>query len=167
MNNMPGGRRGLVAPQNTFLETLIKRASAQAGDTGFILCNAQIVDFPVVYCSEEFSKLLGFPRSDVMRNSIRCELMGGALTEESTIGNHIFHNTCVCVTIVTFQIEKWTTYPSSRVGSTKSFTIEKTVKASGYKRKWYLSETNKTSLSCSWSPSEILPPLKNLWKANP
>ena len=86
MNNMPGGRRGLVAPQNTFLETLIKRASAQAGDTGFILCNAQIVDFPVVYCSEEFSKLLGFPRSDVMRNSIRCELMGGALTEESTIG---------------------------------------------------------------------------------
>ena len=56
---MPGGRRGLVAPQNTFLETLIKRASAQAGDTGFILCNAQIVDFPVVYCSEEFSKLLG------------------------------------------------------------------------------------------------------------
>ena len=99
---MPGGRRGLVAPQNTFLETLIKRASAQAGDTGFILCNAQIVDFPVVYCSEEFSKLLGFPRSDVMRNSIRCELMGGALTEESTIGKTKTLSQLTVVTIITF-----------------------------------------------------------------
>jgi len=32
---MPGGRRGLVAPQNTFLDTLIKKASAQGGDTGY------------------------------------------------------------------------------------------------------------------------------------
>ena len=84
---MPGGRRGLVAPQNTFLDSLIKRASAQAGDTGFLLANAQIVDFPVVYCSEEFSKLLGFPRSEVMQNSIRNDFMIGALTDRSTIGN--------------------------------------------------------------------------------
>lgn len=31
---MPGGRRGLVAPQNTFLDSLIKKAAAQAGDIG-------------------------------------------------------------------------------------------------------------------------------------
>lgn len=85
---MPGGRRGLVAPQNTFLDTLIKRASSQqSADTGFLLCNAQIVDFPVVFCSEEFSKLLGFPRSEVMQNSIRCDFMLGALSEKTTIGN--------------------------------------------------------------------------------
>ena len=83
---MPGGRRGLVAPQNTFLDSLIKKAAAQAGDTGFLLANAQIVDFPVVYCSEEFSKLLGFPRSEVMQNSIRNDFMVGALTDRSTIG---------------------------------------------------------------------------------
>ena len=85
---MPGGRRGLVAPQNTFLDTLIKKASAQGGDTGFLLCNAQIVDFPVVFCSEEFSKLLGFPRSEVMQNSIRSDFMVGALSEKSTIGKY-------------------------------------------------------------------------------
>ena len=83
---MPGGRRGLVAPQNTFLDTLIKKASSQGGDTGFLLINAQIVDFPVVFCSEEFSKLLGFPRSEVMQNSIRCDFMVGALSEKATIG---------------------------------------------------------------------------------
>jgi hypothetical protein len=87
---MPGGRRGLVAPQNTFLDTLIKKATLQAGDTGFLLANAQIVDFPVVYCSEQFSKLLGFPRSDVMQNSIRNDFMKGALSEKSTIGKQRF-----------------------------------------------------------------------------
>ena len=86
---MSGGRRGLVAPQNTFLDTLIKKASAQGGDTGFLLCNAQIVDFPVVFCSEEFSKLLGFPRSEVMQNSIRSDFMVGALSEKSTIGKYL------------------------------------------------------------------------------
>ena len=39
---MPGGRRGLVAPQNTFLDTLTKRAAmAGGGGTCFILANAQ------------------------------------------------------------------------------------------------------------------------------
>ena len=87
---MPGGRRGLVAPQNTFLDTLIKKEVAQGGDTGFLLCNAQIVDFPIVFCSEEFSKLLCFPRSEVMQNSIRSDFMVGALSEKATIGKYIF-----------------------------------------------------------------------------
>ena len=40
---MPSGaRRGLVAPQNTFLDTLTKRAAmAGGGGTCFILANAQ------------------------------------------------------------------------------------------------------------------------------
>lgn len=102
---MPGGRRGLVAPQNTFLDSLIKRAS-QLHDTwyannvsknkhdndkcdrdfSFLLANAQIVDFPVVYCSEEFSLLLGYPRCDVMQKPIRCEFMVGTLTDRNTLG---------------------------------------------------------------------------------
>ena len=57
--------------------------------SGFLLANAQIVEFPVVYCSEEFSKLLGFPRSEVMQNSIRNDFMVGALTDRTTIGNNV------------------------------------------------------------------------------
>ena len=82
---MPGGRRGLVAPQNTFLDVLIKRSHSQQ-DSSFILVNAQIVDYPIVYCSEEFSKLLGFKRSEVMQQSIRCDFMVGTLTDKSSIG---------------------------------------------------------------------------------
>ena len=85
---MPGGRRGLVAPKNTFLDVLIKRAASQP-DTSFIIVNAQIVDYPIVYCSEEFSKLLGFKRSEVMQQPIRCEFMCGTLTDKSTIGKSL------------------------------------------------------------------------------
>ena len=46
----------------------------------------QIVDFPIVYCSDEFSKLLGHPRFEVMQKSIRCEFMVGALTDKTSIG---------------------------------------------------------------------------------
>ena len=86
---MPGGRRGLVAPQNTFLDVLIKRAAGQP-DTSFVIINAQIVDYPIVYCSEEFSKLLGFKRSEVMQQPIRCDFMVGTLTDKSTIGKIIY-----------------------------------------------------------------------------
>ena len=81
---MPGGRRGLVAPQNTFLDVLIKRAHQQ--DTSFVLANAQIVDYPIVYCSEEFSKLMGFKRSEVMKQPLRCDFLVGTLTDKTTIG---------------------------------------------------------------------------------
>ena len=87
---MPGGRRGLVAPQNTFLDVLIKRSQQQQQDSSFILVNAQIVDYPIVYCSEEFSKLLGFKRSEVMQQSIRCDFMVGTLTDKPTIGKLLF-----------------------------------------------------------------------------
>ena len=84
--NMPGGRRGLVAPQNTFLENLIKRVAAEAVETCFLLCNAQIVDYPIVYCSEEFSRLLGYQKSEVMRRSAKCDFMAGTLTDADTTG---------------------------------------------------------------------------------
>ena len=56
---MPGGRRGLVAPQNTFLDNVMKRLS-QTPETSFIIGNAQIIDFPIVYVSDEFSRLVGY-----------------------------------------------------------------------------------------------------------
>lgn len=34
-------------------------------DSSFLLANAQIVDYPIVYCSETFCKLSGFNRAEV------------------------------------------------------------------------------------------------------
>ena len=54
-----GGRRGLVAPQNTFLDNVMKRLG-QNPDTSFLIGNAKIIDFPIVYVSDEFSRLVGY-----------------------------------------------------------------------------------------------------------
>ncbi|XP_050441193.1 potassium voltage-gated channel protein eag isoform X2 [Adelges cooleyi] len=81
---MPGGRRGLVAPQNTFLENIIRRSSSQP-DSSFLLANAQIVDFPIVYCNESFCKISGYNRAEVMQKSCRCSFMYGDLTDKETI----------------------------------------------------------------------------------
>ena len=56
---MTGGQRGLVAPQNTFLETVMKRV-AQQPESSFLIANAQIVDYPIVYVSDEFSTMVGY-----------------------------------------------------------------------------------------------------------
>ncbi|XP_031626664.1 potassium voltage-gated channel protein eag isoform X3 [Contarinia nasturtii] len=81
---MPGGRRGLVAPQNTFLENIIRRSNSQQ-DSSFLLANAQIVDYPIVYCNEAFCKISGFSRAEVMQKSCRCQFMCGELTDKETI----------------------------------------------------------------------------------
>ena len=57
---MPGGgQRGLVAPQNTFLESVMKKVSEQP-DCSFLIGNAQIVDYPIVFVSEQFSSMIGY-----------------------------------------------------------------------------------------------------------
>nr|XP_046232951.1 potassium voltage-gated channel subfamily H member 1b isoform X1 [Scatophagus argus] len=75
---MAGGRRGLVAPQNTFLENIVRRSN----DTNFVLGNAQIVDWPVVYSNDGFCKLSGYHRAEVMQKSSTCSFMYGELTDK-------------------------------------------------------------------------------------
>uniref|UniRef100_A0A668AU16 Potassium voltage-gated channel, subfamily H (eag-related), member 5a n=1 Tax=Myripristis murdjan TaxID=586833 RepID=A0A668AU16_9TELE len=65
---MHGGKRGLVAPQNTFLENIVRRSS----ETSFLLGNAQIVEWPVVYSNDGFCKLSGYHRAEVMHKSSTC-----------------------------------------------------------------------------------------------
>ncbi|XP_040003105.1 potassium voltage-gated channel subfamily H member 1b [Xiphias gladius] len=77
---MAGGRRGLVAPQNTFLENIVRRSN----DTNFVLGNAQIVDWPVVYSNDGFCKLSGYHRAEVMQKSSTCSFMYGELTDKET-----------------------------------------------------------------------------------
>ncbi|KAK1885723.1 Potassium voltage-gated channel subfamily H member 1 [Dissostichus eleginoides] len=71
---MAGGRRGLVAPQNTFLENIVH--------TNFVLGNAQIVDWPIVYSNDGFCKLSGYHRAEVMQKSSTCSFMYGELTDK-------------------------------------------------------------------------------------
>ncbi|KAJ8309419.1 hypothetical protein KUTeg_014293 [Tegillarca granosa] len=80
---MPGGRRGLVAPQNTFLENIIRRSNGQ--HSSFILANARIVEYPIVYCNEGFCKLSGYNRAEVMQKSSTCSFMYGDLTDKNTV----------------------------------------------------------------------------------
>ncbi|KAK9738538.1 PAS domain [Popillia japonica] len=55
-------------------------------DSSFLLANAQIVDFPIVYCNESFCKISGYNRAEVMQKSCRCAFMFGELTDKDTIG---------------------------------------------------------------------------------
>uniref|UniRef100_UPI0037E95793 voltage-gated delayed rectifier potassium channel KCNH5-like n=1 Tax=Semicossyphus pulcher TaxID=241346 RepID=UPI0037E95793 len=80
---MHGGKRGLVAPQNTFLENIVRRSS----ETSFLLGNAQIVQWPVVYSNDGFCKLSGFHRAEVMHRSSTCNFMYGDLTDKNSIDN--------------------------------------------------------------------------------
>ncbi|CAM4653235.1 unnamed protein product [Leuciscus chuanchicus] len=77
---MAGGRRGLVAPQNTFLENIVRRSN----DTNFVLGNAQIVDWPIVYSNDGFCKLSGYHRAEVMQKSSTCSFLYGELTDKET-----------------------------------------------------------------------------------
>uniref|UniRef100_A0A1I8JDJ1 Potassium voltage-gated channel protein eag n=1 Tax=Macrostomum lignano TaxID=282301 RepID=A0A1I8JDJ1_9PLAT len=80
---MSGSRRGLVAPQNTFLENIIRRCNGQ--HSSFLLANARIVDYPIVYCNDGFSKLSGFSRAEAMQRSCTCNFMYSDQTDPESI----------------------------------------------------------------------------------
>ncbi|CEF62317.1 Potassium voltage-gated channel subfamily H member 5 [Strongyloides ratti] len=80
---MVTAKRGLVAPQNTFLENVIRRCNN--ADSTFILANAQIVDYPIVYCNDGFSKMIGYPRAEIMQKPCSLSFMYGDQTDENAI----------------------------------------------------------------------------------
>ncbi|KAM3717132.1 Potassium voltage-gated channel protein eag [Dirofilaria immitis] len=71
--DMPVVKRGLVAPQNTFLENVIRRCNNS--DTSFILANAQIVEYPIVYCNDGFAKMVGYSRAEIMQKPCSLSFM--------------------------------------------------------------------------------------------
>ncbi|XP_064864559.1 potassium voltage-gated channel subfamily H member 5-like [Oncorhynchus nerka] len=54
-------------------------------ETSFLLGNAQIVEWPVVYSNDGFCKLSGYHRAEVMQRSSTCSFMYGDLTDKNTI----------------------------------------------------------------------------------
>ncbi|XP_059178436.1 potassium voltage-gated channel subfamily H member 1-like [Physella acuta] len=54
-------------------------------DNSFLLANARIVDYPIVYMNDGFCKLAGYNRAEVMQKSSTCSFMYGELTDKDTV----------------------------------------------------------------------------------
>ncbi|XP_078019390.1 voltage-gated delayed rectifier potassium channel KCNH4-like [Epinephelus lanceolatus] len=73
--------KGLLAPQNTFLDTIATRFDGT--HSNFLLGNAQgHRGYPIVYCSDGFCELTGFTRTEVMQKNCSCRFLHGADTSE-------------------------------------------------------------------------------------
>ncbi|XP_060527733.1 potassium voltage-gated channel subfamily H member 8 isoform X2 [Cylas formicarius] len=74
-------RRGLLAPQNTFLDTIATRFDGT--HSNFVLGNAQVPTlYPIVYCSDGFCELTGFARAQIMQKGCACKFLYGPETKE-------------------------------------------------------------------------------------
>ncbi|KAK5847564.1 hypothetical protein PBY51_016683 [Eleginops maclovinus] len=73
--------RGLIAPQNTFLDTIATRFDGT--HSNFVLGNAQVQSlYPIVYCSDGFCELTGFNRGELMQKSSMCHFLYGSETSD-------------------------------------------------------------------------------------
>ncbi|XP_025832215.1 potassium voltage-gated channel subfamily H member 8-like [Agrilus planipennis] len=74
-------RKGLLAPQNTFLDTIATRFDGT--HSNFVLGNAQVPTlYPIVYCSDGFCELTGFTRAQIMQKGCACKFLYGTETKE-------------------------------------------------------------------------------------
>ncbi|KAJ4936232.1 hypothetical protein JOQ06_000834 [Pogonophryne albipinna] len=55
-------RRGHVAPQNTFLDTIIRKFEGQ--NRKFIIANAQVENCAIIFCNDAFCGLCGYSRAE-------------------------------------------------------------------------------------------------------
>ncbi|MBN3307251.1 KCNH8 protein, partial [Amia calva] len=77
--------KGLLAPQNTFLDTIATRFDGT--HSNFVLGNAQVQSlYPIVYCSDGFCELSGFARAELMQRSCACHFLYGTETSAQLIG---------------------------------------------------------------------------------
>ncbi|KAM3862282.1 voltage-gated delayed rectifier potassium channel KCNH8 [Diretmus argenteus] len=73
--------RGLLAPQNTFLDTIATRFDGT--HSNFVLGNAQVQSlYPIVYCSDGFCELTGYARAELMQKSCACHFLYGQETSD-------------------------------------------------------------------------------------
>ncbi|XP_054713692.1 potassium voltage-gated channel subfamily H member 2-like [Uloborus diversus] len=71
-------RRGHVAPQTTFVDSIIRKFEGL--NRRFLLANAQVETFPIIYCNDGFCELVGFSRAELMQRPATCEFLHGPLT---------------------------------------------------------------------------------------
>ena len=73
-------KRGLLAPQNNFLETIATRFDGT--HSNFVLANAKVDTYPIVFCSDGFCKLTGLNRVQIMQRSAFCKFLCGPNTDD-------------------------------------------------------------------------------------
>ncbi|XP_062467025.1 potassium voltage-gated channel subfamily H member 7 isoform X2 [Pezoporus occidentalis] len=76
-------RRGHVAPQNTFLGTIIRKFEGQ--NKKFIIANARVQNCAIIYCNDAFCEMTGFSRPDVMQKPCTCDFLHGPETKRHHI----------------------------------------------------------------------------------
>ncbi|XP_045121544.1 potassium voltage-gated channel subfamily H member 2-like isoform X3 [Portunus trituberculatus] len=75
-------RRGHVAPQNLFIDTIIRRFDGP--NRAFVVANAQH-DCPIIFVNEGFCRMSGFSRADVMQRTCTCDFLYGPMTSSQAI----------------------------------------------------------------------------------
>lgn len=53
-------------------------------DNTFVLCNARVIGYPIVYANEGFCKITGYNRADIMQKSGTLKDMYGEATDVET-----------------------------------------------------------------------------------
>ncbi|KAM9306049.1 voltage-gated inwardly rectifying potassium channel KCNH2 [Gastrophryne carolinensis] len=76
-------RRGHVAPQNTFLDTIIRKFEGQSRK--FIIANARVENCAVIYCNDGFCSMCGYTRAEVMQRPCTCDFLYGPRTASSAV----------------------------------------------------------------------------------
>ncbi|XP_005164064.1 potassium voltage-gated channel subfamily H member 6a isoform X1 [Danio rerio] len=77
-------RRGHVALQNTYLDTIIRKFDGQ--NRKFLIANAQMKNCGIIYCNEGFCQMFGFSRAEIMQQSCTCQFLVGPGTMKSALG---------------------------------------------------------------------------------
>ncbi|KAG5831878.1 hypothetical protein ANANG_G00284750 [Anguilla anguilla] len=76
-------RRGHVAHQNTYLDTIIRKFDGQ--NRKFIMANAQTQQCGIIFCNEGFCQMFGFSRAEIMQQPCTCPFLAGPGTTKSAL----------------------------------------------------------------------------------
>uniref|UniRef100_A0A8C4HG95 Voltage-gated inwardly rectifying potassium channel KCNH2 n=1 Tax=Dicentrarchus labrax TaxID=13489 RepID=A0A8C4HG95_DICLA len=76
-------RRGHVAPQNTFLDTIIRKFDSQSRK--FVIANARVENCAIIFCNDGFCHLCGYSRAEIMQKPCTCNFLYGPDTKRLAI----------------------------------------------------------------------------------
>ncbi|KAK6299765.1 hypothetical protein J4Q44_G00297980 [Coregonus suidteri] len=76
-------RRGHVAPQNTFLDTIIRKFDSQSRK--FIIANARVENCAIIFCNDGFCAMCGYSRAEIMQKPCTCNFLYGPHTKRLAI----------------------------------------------------------------------------------
>ncbi|XP_076147555.1 voltage-gated inwardly rectifying potassium channel KCNH2 [Alosa pseudoharengus] len=76
-------RRGHVAPQNTFLDTIIRKFESHSRK--FVIANARVENCGIIFCNDGFCHMCGYTRAEIMQKPCTCDFLYGPHTTRLAI----------------------------------------------------------------------------------